>query len=204
VTNGISPPVDPELELHKLQFDYAWKWFAYHADQRVKMFNFMLIVFGVFATAIVTALGNEDLPSGVAAVLCFVAAALGLIFSLLDRRNRDLVWIGEELLTHLEKNFIFAKSEPIKSRRGKDIKFGILSRQQAEDRDRISNIWLAWSDGFANFERNLITWRSSEERIGWEERIDDAWRGKHRVWLPWIGIVMFALFLSAGIWILKQ
>jgi hypothetical protein len=106
MTNGTSPPVDPELELHKLQFDYAWKWFAYHADQRVKMFNFMLIVFGVFATAIVTALGSKDLPSGVAAVLCFVAAALGLTFSLLDRRNRDLVWIGEEVLTHLEKNFI--------------------------------------------------------------------------------------------------
>jgi hypothetical protein len=40
-------PDDPS-ELQKLQFDFAWKWFAYHADQRVKMFNFMLIVFGIF------------------------------------------------------------------------------------------------------------------------------------------------------------
>jgi hypothetical protein len=34
-------------DLVKLQFDYAWKWFSFHADQRVKMFNFMLVVFGI-------------------------------------------------------------------------------------------------------------------------------------------------------------
>jgi hypothetical protein len=164
----------------------------------------MLIVFGVFATAIVTALGNEKLPSGIAAGLCFFAAALGLIFSLLDRRNRDLVWIGEEVLTHLENDFIFAEPETIKNRRGKDIPFGILSSQRDEDGVRVGSIWLAWGNGFANFLRDLITWRSSEERLGWGERIDDAWRGKHRVWLPWIGILMFALFLTAGIWILKH
>src|SRR5690348_4185358 len=107
MTNGPDPPSNPQLELPKLQFDYAWKWFSYHADQRVKMFNFMLIVLGIFASAIVSAVGNKELPIGFAAVLCFVAAALALIFPLLDRRNRDLVWLGEELLTHLEKTVIF-------------------------------------------------------------------------------------------------
>src|SRR5258706_731665 len=100
------PQLDPATDLRKLQLDYAWKWFSYHADQRVKMFNFMLIVFGVFATAIVTSV-DKGLPSWFIAFLCFVAAALGLIFSLLDRRNRDLVWVGEEVLTYLENQFIF-------------------------------------------------------------------------------------------------
>lgn len=29
-------------DLEKMRFDYAWKWFNYHADQRMKMFNFIL------------------------------------------------------------------------------------------------------------------------------------------------------------------
>jgi hypothetical protein len=106
------PPSDPS-KLCKLQLDYAWKWLSYHADQRVKMFNFMLIVFGIFATAVVTAM-DKGLPSGFTATLCFTAAALGLIFSRLDRRNRDLVWLGEEVLTHLEKNCIFGEGKKSK------------------------------------------------------------------------------------------
>lgn len=31
---------------------YAWSYFAYHADQRMKTFNFFLIVAGLFAGAL--------------------------------------------------------------------------------------------------------------------------------------------------------
>jgi hypothetical protein len=198
MTNGPDPPSNPQLELPKLQFDYAWKWFSYHADQRVKMFNFMLIVLGIFATAIVSAVGNKELPIGFAAVLCFVAAALALIFPLLDRRNRDLVWLGEELLTHLEKTVIFGEGITIKDRRGRDVRFGILSRQSFEDDVRANNLWSAWFRGGQDVWRALTSWRV------WGERVDYAWRGRHRVWLPWISILMFALFFAAGIWILKH
>jgi hypothetical protein len=196
MTNGPIRPHDPPLELCKLQFDYAWKWFSYHADQRVKMFNFMLVVFGVFATAIGSTVGR--LPSGFTAVLCFVAAALGLIFPLLDRRNRDLVWLGEELLTHLEKNFIFGEGITIKDRSGKDIRLGILSRQSFEDDDRAKDFWLAWGKGVGGIWCAWSTWRA------WGKRVDDGWRGKHRVWLPTVGILMFVLFLAGGVWILKH
>jgi len=27
--------------------DYAWKWFEYHAKQRISMFNYFLIVSGI-------------------------------------------------------------------------------------------------------------------------------------------------------------
>jgi ABC-type uncharacterized transport system permease subunit len=61
MTNGTQPfPSD----LHKMPFDYAWKWFAFHAEQRTKMFNFMLIVLGIFATAIAGTL-DKQLPSSV-------------------------------------------------------------------------------------------------------------------------------------------
>jgi hypothetical protein len=196
MTNGPIRPRDPPLELRKLQFDYAWKWFSYHADQRVKMFNFMLVVFGVFATAIGSTVGR--LPSGFTAVLCFVAAALGLIFPLLDRLNRDLVWLGEELLTHLEKNVLFGEAITIKDRRGEDIRLGILSRQSFEDDTRANNIWYAWGKGVGDTWRAWSTWRACGKCV------DDAWHGKHRVWLPLVGFLMFALFLGAGVWILKH
>ena len=87
-------PDDPS-ELQKLQFDFAWKWFAYHADQRVKMFNFMLIVFGIFAAGLVNAL-DKHVPKPAVVLFAFFAGILALVFSLLDRRNRDLVWLGED------------------------------------------------------------------------------------------------------------
>jgi hypothetical protein len=157
------------------------------------MFNFMLIVFGIFATAIVSAV-DKGLPPAVTAILCFVAAALGLIFPLLDRRNRDLVWLGEEVLTHLEKNFIFGEYIEIKDREGKDIRLGILWRQKVENDERKDNILLAWGRDVGDTWRALSTWRA------W----DDAWHGRHRFWLPCVGLSMFALFLAAGVWILRD
>jgi hypothetical protein len=132
VTNGPNPQVDP-LELEKLQFDYAWKWFSYHADQRVKMFNFMLIMLGVFATAIGTAIAN-DLHPHFTAILCFVSAALVSIFSLLDRRNQDLVWLGEEALIRLERDKLFGENERVLDRNDNPIWSGILWRQTLEER----------------------------------------------------------------------
>jgi hypothetical protein len=35
--------------------------------------------------------------------LAFFASLFALIFSRLDRRNRDLVWIGEDILKKLER-----------------------------------------------------------------------------------------------------
>ncbi len=72
-----------------VRFDYAWKWFAFHADQRTKMFNYMLIVFGIVAAGVVAALDkNFDY---VAAVLCVLASFLAGAFCLLDGRNQRLV-----------------------------------------------------------------------------------------------------------------
>jgi hypothetical protein len=192
MTNGVGTTPQSDADRQNLQFDYAWKWFSYHADQRVKMFNFMLVVLGIFATAIVSAMGSGQVRHGLIAVLCFVAAGLALIFVLLDRRNRDLVWLGEEVLTHLEKKVIFGEGITIQDRKGQAIQFGILSRQSSEDQSRRNNLIGAWGrdlcDLFFPFKR----------------RIDDAWSGRHRVWLPLVGILLFGLFLAAGIWNLKH
>jgi hypothetical protein len=170
VSNGSLPSGAPS-ELQKLQFDYAWKWFSFHADQRIKMFNYMLVVFGIFAAGVVNAL-DKELPNVATAILCFIAAALALIFSLLDRRNRDLVWLGEDVLRNLERTSIFGEGIKIKDGKDKEIDFGILRRQDLPS---------GTGNGF----------------------ICDAWRGKHRVWLPLIGLLIAVLFLAAGLLILR-
>ena len=130
MTNG---PPDKPSEFEKLQFDYGWKWFSYHADQRVKMFNFMLVVFGIFAAAVVNAVGTKQQP-GFAAILCAIGAVLAAIFIALDTRNQYLLRLAEEVLWHLEENAIFGKGTTIKDRDCKDVRFGILSRQLSEER----------------------------------------------------------------------
>ena len=179
---------DPPSEIHKLQFDYAWKWFSFHADQRTKMFNYMLVVFGIFAAGIVNAL-DKHLPNLVTASLCFSTGLLALIFALLDRRNRDLVWFGEDVLMHLEREGIFGTGIAINGRYDAEVNFGILSRQALEEKVATDRIRAALRDKGCGVP--LIIW------------VRDAWRGKHRVWLPVVGYLIAILFFLAGILILR-
>jgi hypothetical protein len=174
---------DPPTELHKLQFDYAWKWFSFHADQRLKMFNYMLVVFGIFAAGIVNAL-DKHIPNKAAAILCLFAALLAVVFARLDRRNRDLVWLGEDVLMHLEREGIFGTDLEVDGRYEQKIKLGILWRQALEEKSASAQL------------RNKLGNRSCAPLF---IVIRDAWRGKHRVWLPIISYLISAAFLVAGI-----
>ena len=140
MTNGPIQPPDPPSESCKLQFDYAWKWFSYHADQRVKMFNFILVVFGFFTAAIVNAVVGHQQP-WFTAIVSFIGAGVAGIFVGLDSRNERLLRFAEEVLTHLEENCIFGKGIEIKDRKRQDIRFGILSRQSSEDENYS---WYRW------------------------------------------------------------
>ena len=78
-----APPPSPlskePTELQKLRFDYAWKWFNFHAEQRTKMFNFMLVGLGILATALVGAIEKKLLLE--AAVVGTAATMVALVFS---------------------------------------------------------------------------------------------------------------------------
>src|ERR1700722_11159338 len=123
---GAEPPAHPI----QLQFSYGWKWFKYHADQRIKMFNFMLLAFGVFATALSTTL---EASREAAVGLCVVAVLMGAIFLLLDFRNRNLTWLGEDLLAHLEPAiFGTGRSIQCKHGAGQQVQLGLLTRAEQE------------------------------------------------------------------------
>jgi len=97
----VSAPPDL-FERQKMRFDYAWKWFEFHAEQRTKMFNFMLLGFGIFATAIVGAIDKNLLFA--ALLLSFAAVLVALAFIQIDIRNRYLYRLAHEVLAGDEAN----------------------------------------------------------------------------------------------------
>ena len=145
----------------------------------------MLVVFGIFAAGIVNAL-DKQIPHRLIAGLCFIAAALAAIFARLDRRNRELVWLGEDVLMHLEREAIFGKDLEINGRYGRTVKFGILWRQALEEREATNRIHSALREKAC---ASLVVF------------IRDVLRGKHRVWLPIVSYLVAVLFLGAGLFI---
>jgi hypothetical protein len=148
---------DGPAEIDKLRFDYAWKWFSFHADQRVKMFNFMLVATGFFAAAVAS---TYDKSPAIACALSVAAAIVSLIFTRLDRRNQDLVWLGEDVLVELERRTIFGRDATIEGRDGRATPFGLLWAQARSEKDHPPTV------------------------------IEAYWRGRHRIWLRRVGYLI--------------
>jgi hypothetical protein len=161
-THG-APALEPPGEIDKLRLDYAWKWFAFHADQRVKMFNYMLVATGFFAAAVAS---SYDKSPAIACALSLAAALVSLIFTRLDRRNQDLVWLGEDVLVELERRLLFGRDAVIEGRAGQPAPFGILWAQARVERDHPPSM------------------------------VQLYWRGKHRIWLRRVGYLIAILFLT--------
>jgi hypothetical protein len=117
-------------ELTKARLDYGWKYFDFHARQRTLMLNFFLIVIGILANAYVTVFkeGFAFVASAVSG-LGFVGS---IAFLLLERRNRVLVNMGEDVLRKLETEFLFPDDYKGKSKKGDVISLGFISREAAE------------------------------------------------------------------------
>ena len=137
-------------DLGKMRFEYAWKWFEFHARQRMTMLNFFLIVVGVVFAAYGTLLGvRARSPDAVAFSTIVILLGFGVVapilFFLFDLRNRTLVHLAEEVLETLEGD-LFHWPEKDEDRRqnateanaaGKYL--GILVRQTSESgKDRES------------------------------------------------------------------
>lgn len=97
---GIGP-----ADLARLQFEYGWRWFEFHAKQRVSMFNYFLIITGILANAFVVSYtdGHSTIAVGIAAL--GILASIGFIC--FDIRNRSMASEGENVLEKLEADVIF-------------------------------------------------------------------------------------------------
>ena len=92
------PKAEIDQELLRLKLDYAWRWFALHAKQRVTMFNYFLVASGILANAYGLLLREE--LWGVAIGVAGIGSIVGLVSLGLDVRNRQLVKLGERRADH--------------------------------------------------------------------------------------------------------
>jgi hypothetical protein len=110
--------------------DYTWKWFEYHAKQRVSMFNYFLVASGILANAYVHVFCSSCFR--LAAVLALAGALIAGAFIFLDRRNAQLVYLAEDVLRKLEITVLFPRDFDGLSERGKETPRGILFRELSE------------------------------------------------------------------------
>jgi hypothetical protein len=86
-----------ETDQMKLSKEIGLDWFKVHADQRLKVFNFFLLIAGFCIGGFFTALPLNRMA---AAVIAFVLAVVCVCFKLLDRRTAELVKHGEQLIEY--------------------------------------------------------------------------------------------------------
>jgi hypothetical protein len=89
---------DSQLERLKLSKEIGIEWFKIHADQRLRLFNFFILVAGFCLGGFFTAL---QIKSAVAAsTVAFLLGIVCICFKLLDMRTAQLVKHGEKLLSY--------------------------------------------------------------------------------------------------------
>lgn len=84
---------------------YAWSYFAFHADQRLRTFNFFLALVAVMVAGVVAIVTNSESPI-LAVPLAGALVFTALIFWLLDERNHDLLDGSEIALKSIEASMV--------------------------------------------------------------------------------------------------
>ena len=81
--------------------DYAWKYFALHAEQRMKTFHFYLLLSTVLVGGFINGIKESD-NYPLFSVIGLLLALVSLLFGKLDERNKELVRNGEAALKFLD------------------------------------------------------------------------------------------------------
>lgn len=113
-TNSTSPDILKEetngelgkwLKIYELRYDYSWKYFEHHANQRMTMFNFFIVFSGLLISGCIQLVLDSHF------ILLIFTSLFGAVitwhFLLLDRRNQELIYTGEDVLKVLEDEFLF-------------------------------------------------------------------------------------------------
>ena len=121
---------DPQAQgnhvLLQLKLDYAWRWFALHAKQRVTMFSYFLVASGILANAYGLLLREKHWEAAIAVAI--IGCLAGVVSVGLDARNHQLVKLGEEVLADIEREHLF-QAKPRSGDYDSPI-HGILSREK--------------------------------------------------------------------------
>ena len=86
--------------------DHAWRYFALHAQQRMSVFNFFIVLSGIISTGIGAGLQAGKAMAPVVAILGTLLALFSFVFYRLDRRGSELVKLAEAALVAGEARFL--------------------------------------------------------------------------------------------------
>lgn len=81
---------------------YAFEHFKYHADQRIKVFNFFILL-SIFIDGAVLTAYEKSLPYISISIMGALIYLTVIIFKILDDRSRSLIDISKKALIKLEK-----------------------------------------------------------------------------------------------------
>lgn len=82
---------------------YVWGYFALHSDQRLKTFNFYLVLVTIVLAVALASLKDAKYPV-YASPACILLTVLSFVFWKLDCRNRELIKHAEAILKSIEKH----------------------------------------------------------------------------------------------------
>lgn len=83
------------------QLEYAWKWFEFHADQRLRAFYYYLIIIGALAFGYLSVKQGSEQVQKITPLLCGFGIIVSFAFMCLEIRNHELVNIGRFVLVKL-------------------------------------------------------------------------------------------------------
>lgn len=96
----VSSPQSPK---RVSQQSHAWRWFEYHARQRLTTFRFFLILLVPFGAAYLKALSEGW--NGIGVAVCGGGVLVSLAFYFLEVRNEELVEGARTALDRVEEDF---------------------------------------------------------------------------------------------------
>lgn len=92
-------------ELLKQQRDYAWSYFALHANQRMGSFNFFVVIAALLTTGLVGTLKSDFQQHVIGVPLGVGLSVIAFVFWKMDQRVQYLIKHAETALKAIEANW---------------------------------------------------------------------------------------------------
>lgn len=163
-----------QWKLYSPRFEYAWRYFDFHAKQRTTMFNFFLIFSGLLLNGCFVLLKENHFLLLLSASL--LGVAISLMFLFLERRNEELVHRAEDILRNIETDVLFLNfSRTIKWPKQRTL-FGTMIQA---DTPKALGIFIREDDDEAHGKRS---------------------RYRHGFWLPLVQVTIAVVYLPFALY----
>lgn len=94
--------------------DYSWRYFEFHANQRISLINFFIILSTILTIALASTFQSEYEAYIIGFTLGLLLICVSIIFYKLEERNKYLIHHGEKALKYFESQ-IKSINEPNES-----------------------------------------------------------------------------------------